>query len=219
MKMIDNLSLPKIKEKSNESSSLKDFLPLDNNRKVKLRNIHKSLDEVLISKLKLGDYSAFSCIFSAYYKDLVLFASRYTHDYYDAEEIVQDIFVKLWDEHKLVSIERSLKSFLLKSVQNKCIDWCRHKKIKQTYCEYIMETSLLHVDDTENYILYSELHKEVEYAIKQLPDQISEVYCMNRYQGRKYKEIADILNVSVRTVEVRIGKALCLLRKHLKEYL
>lgn len=219
MKMIGNLSLSEIKVKFTESSCVKDFLPLNNNRKVKLSDIHKSIEEVLISKLNIGDYSAFSCIFSAYYKDLVIFASRYTHDHYNAEEIVQDIFVKLWEEHKSVSIERSLKSFLLKSVQNKCIDWCRHKKIMQTHCEYIMETSTLYVHDTENYILYSELHKEVENAIKQLPDQISEVYFMNRYQGLKYKEIADILNVSVRTVEVRIGKALSLLRKYLKEYL
>lgn len=217
--MIDNLSLPEIKEKSNESSYLKDFLPLNNNRKVKLNNIHKSIEEILISKLNIGDYPAFTYIFSAYYKDLVIFASKYTNDYDNAEEIVQDIFVKLWEEHKSVNIKRSLKSYLLKSVQNRCIDWCRHMKIKQKHCEYILENLPLYIHDTENYILYSELHEKVQDTIRLLPHQISEVFCMNRQQGLKYQEIADRLGISIRTVEVRIGKALSLLRQYLKDYI
>lgn len=217
--MIDNLSLPEIKVKLNNSSSLKDLLPLEINRKAKLDDIRKSIEETLISKLSAGDYSAFSSIFTTYYKDLVVFALRYTHDFSNAEEIVQDTFVKLWEDRKSVNIQKSLKSFLLKSVQNRCIDWLRHDKTRQDHYRFIIESSVPYDHDTENYILYSELHREVEKAIELLPERISEAFMMNRYQGLKYHEIAGMLNVSVRTVEVRIGKALSLLRNYLKEYI
>lgn len=217
--MTDNLPLIEYKEKSNNPPLWKDFLPLSDMGRKKVNNPCSLVDKVLISKLNIGDYSAFSCIFSAYYKDLVMFASRFTHDYDNAEEIVQDTFVKLWEERKSVNVKISLKSFLLKSVQNKCFDWYRHKKIKQAHYDFIIKSSLHFDHDTENYILYSELQEELENAIEMLPGQISEAFRMNRYQGLKYHEIAGILNVSVRTVEVRIGKALSLLRTYLKEYL
>lgn len=207
------------KKEFNDESSLNSFIPLNDIRKKKMYNSNSSVDKVLAGRLGAGDRSAFSIIFSTYYSDLVVFASRYTHDYNNAEEIVQDTFAKLWEDHKSINVKKSLKSFLLKSVQNRCIDWFRHNKIKQDYYKFTEENSISYNRDTENYILYSELHKEVENAIKMLPDQVSEAFLMNRYKGLKYHEIADILNVSVRTVEVRIGKALSFLRNYLKDYL
>ncbi|MGI6340527.1 MAG: RNA polymerase sigma-70 factor [Bacteroidales bacterium] len=217
--MIDNLSLQEIKVKLNNSSPLKDLLPLEINRKAKLDDTRKSIEETLISKLSAGDYSVFSCIFTTYYKDLVVFALQYTRDFNNAEEIVQDTFVKLWEDRASINIKKSLRSFLLKSVQNRCIDWLRHSKTKQAHYRFIIESAVSYDHDTENYILYSELHREVEKALKMLPLQVSKAFRMNRYQGLKYHEIAGILNVSLRTVEVRIGKALSLLRNYLKEYM
>jgi len=127
---------------------------------------HVSLvEKVLISKLKNGDYQAFSDLFTAYYKDLVIFASRITHDLNNAEEIVQDSFVKLWEEHEFININLSFKSYLLKTVQNKCIDWYRHKRIIQKHNDFVSETSSLLICDTDNYILHSEL-KELIINIK-----------------------------------------------------
>ncbi|NLD47756.1 MAG: sigma-70 family RNA polymerase sigma factor, partial [Clostridiaceae bacterium] len=97
------------------------------------------LENVLVSKLKSGDNSAFSTIFSAYYRDLVLFAARFTRNQENAEEIVQDIFVNLWENHESLKIDISLKSFLLKSIQNKCIDMIRHRKIKDIHVSYVLE--------------------------------------------------------------------------------
>lgn len=209
----------KYQEELSKQSFLKDFIPLNDLRIKKVQNSHSHVDNVLIDKLNSGDYPAFTIIFSTYYKDLVVFATRYTHEISNAEEIVQDTFVKLWEDRKSVTIQRSLKSFLLKSVQNRCIDWLRHNKIKQAYYQYIIESSLPYDSDTENYILYSELHRDVENAIEMLPGKVAEVFRMNRYQGLKYHEIAGILNISVRTVEVRIGKALNLLRNYLRNHL
>ncbi len=176
------------------------------------------VEKVLISKLKVGDHSAFSSIFTAYYNDLVMFATRFTHDLNDAEEIVQNTFLRLWEEHESLNINISLKSYLLKIVQNKCIDWYRHNKIIRIHTNYMTKTVPQFTYDPDRYILYSELQEQIEAALEKMPNEISEVFLMNRNKGLKYQEIADILDVSVRTVEVRIGKALHLLHDQLKEY-
>jgi len=186
--------------------------------KIKVTNPVVLVEKVLISKLKDSDHSAFSYIFNAFYKDLVIFASRFTHDLNIAEEIVQDTFVKLWEEHESIKVTVSLKAYLLKIVQNKCIDWYRHKKIMQTHNNIVMENSPQLIYDTDSYILHSELQEQIEAVLGILPEEISEVFRMNRNKGLRYHEIADLLGVSVRTIEVRIGKALHMLRNHLKEY-
>jgi RNA polymerase sigma-70 factor (family 1) len=176
-------------------------------------------EQLLIEKLRSGDPDSFSVIFSAYYKDLVFFAFTFTHEQYSAEDIVQDTFVKLWDDHEKLSVTVSLKSVLLKTIQNKCIDWYRHKNIINQHNDYIVENSPLYEYDTENYALRSELEGKIEKAIDNLPEKYKEAFEMNRFEGLKYHEIASKLNVSIRTVEVRISKALELLRKSLIDFL
>ena len=173
---------------------------------------------LLIEKLKSGDPDSFSDIFSAYYKDLVFFAYSFTHELSSAEDIVQDTFVKLWEDHENLNVTVSLKSILLKTIQNKCIDWHRHKKIVNNHSTYIIDNSPLYEYDTDNYVLRSELEEGIEKAIVNLPEKFKEAFEMNRFEGLKYQEIAAKLNVSIRTVEVRICKALELLRKSLVDF-
>lgn len=173
---------------------------------------------LLIEKLKSGDPGSFSDIFNAYYKDLVFFAYSFTHDLSSAEDIVQDTFIKLWEDHEKLIVTVSLKSILLKTVQNKCIDWHRHRKIVNNSSTYIIDNSPLYEYDTDNYILRSELEGMIEKAIENLPEKFKEAFEMNRFEGLKYQEIATKLNVSNRTIEVRISKALELLRKSLIDF-
>jgi RNA polymerase sigma-70 factor (family 1) len=194
-----------------------ELLPLANKSNKVIHDV-TLVEKVLISKLKAGDRSAFTYIFTAYYPDLVLFTRSFTHDLSNAEEIVQDTFVGFWEEHESIQINISLKSYLLKMVQNKCIDCYRHKKIMQIHNTYLLESPTQYTADTDNYILYSELQKQIDIALGKLPEEISEAFRMNRQKGLKYHEIADISGVSVRTIEVRIGKALHMLRDCLKEY-
>jgi len=183
-----------------------------------VKNQVSLVEKVLISKLKTGDYSAFSSVFYAYYKDLVIFATRFTHDTDKSEEIVQDTFVRLWEERESLTINISLKSYLLTLIQNKCIDWYRHIKVRQVYNDYMMNNQPFFEYDTENYILHSELQEQIEKALQKLPEPVSDAFRMNKYKGMKYNEIAEIQGVSVRTIEFRMGKALELLRQYLKEY-
>jgi RNA polymerase sigma-70 factor (family 1) len=178
------------------------------------------LEKILVEKLKEeGSKNAFSAIFISYYRDLVHFATNYTHETESAEEIVQEVFVKIWEEHEVINIKVSLKSYLLKAVRNKCIDWIRKAEVRRKYNEECSYTLLTYDFNTDNYIINSELESLIRAALNKLPREIEQVYRMNRYEGLKYHEIADKLNVSVRTIEDRIGRALCLLRDELQDYL
>jgi RNA polymerase sigma-70 factor, ECF subfamily len=215
---MDDLQLILKKKENSKLSDYQDSLSLVDRKRTKVTTPVTLVEKVLISRLNIGDTSAFSFIFNAYYKDLVIFASRFTNDRVNSEEIVEDTFVKLWEEHESLNISVSIKSYLLKTVQNKCIDWYRHRKIMRIHDHLILQSSPRYVYETDNYILQSELQEQIDAALAKLPDEISGAFRMNRYKGLKYHEISKIMGVSVRTIEVRIGRALNLLRNHLKDY-
>lgn len=171
----------------------------------------------VLSALKQDSQEAFSLLFRTYYTDLVLFCGNFIKDKSACEDIVQSIFLKLWNDRKIIQIETSLKSYLLKSVRNSCFDAFRHQEIVRQY-ESEYENSVLDCYDTENYMLYSDLYDHLRRALGQVPEQYRRVFEMNRFEGLKYREIAKELNVSERTVEVRVGKALEILRKQLKDF-
>ena len=136
-----------------------------------------------------------------------------------AEEAVQGIFVKLWSEREKIKITTSLKTYLQKSVQNKCLDILKHKKIVQDYADKTANNPGSQSGNNEDLILYTELKEKIEYSINNLPENCREIFKMSRYGGLKYTEIAQKLDISVKTVEAQIGKALKKLRDDLKEYM
>jgi len=175
-------------------------------------------EQYLLEELRRGNKAAFTLLFRKYYKDLVLFGGNFLHDKGICEDIVQDLFVKLWTHPEKMEIDTSFKSFMLKSVQNSCIDHLRHKKVVLEHESY---SALFDYDDnmdTENYVLYSDLKDSLDEALTRLPGECRQAFQMNRFDGLKYKEIAEQLNVSERTIEVRIGKAIGLLRQYLKAF-
>jgi RNA polymerase sigma-70 factor (ECF subfamily) len=176
-------------------------------------------EQILLDKLKQGDKESFSLLYTTYYKDLVLFGGHFLPDRIACEDIVQSVFLKLWKDRKAVEIETSLKSYLLKAVRNSCLDEIRHKHIVYEHESYMLSNTLLHNLDTEHYVLYSDLQEHLEKALRRLPGTYREAFELNRFEGLKYREIADRLEVSERTVEVRISKAIELLKKYMKEFL
>lgn len=183
-----------------------------------MRKLNKQQEDYLLDALKQGSHEAFSLLFRTYYVDLVLFCGNFIRDKGTCEDIVQSLFLKLWNDRKEVKIETSLKSYLLRAVRNSCLDEFRHTEIVRQY-ETEKEESVLESYDTENYVLYSDLHDHLSRALTQIPDVCREAFELNRFNGLKYKEIALKLQVSERTVEVRVSKALELLRKHLKDFI
>lgn len=172
----------------------------------------------LIAELRRGEKHAFEVLFKTYYKDLVLFGGSILQDRFLIEDIVQTVFLRLWNTHKELEIKNSLKSYLLTAVRNSCLDEIRHTEIIREYQQSAPGQHQLEDYDTDNYILYSDLSEHLEQAIGKLPEQYAKVFRMSRLEGIKYKDIAAQLNISERTVEVWISKSLDLLHVYLKDF-
>jgi RNA polymerase sigma-70 factor (ECF subfamily) len=174
----------------------------------------------LIDGLNEGNKEAFSLLFRAYYKDLVLFGGNFLPGDKDTcEDVVQSVFLKLWNDRQTIVVETSIKSYLIKAVRNACLDELRHRGVVREHKLYVQATRIADEMDTENYILYSDLQRHLQAALDKIPQLCREAFEMNRFDGLKYREIAERLQLSERTVEVRIAKAIDLLKKYMKEFL
>lgn len=172
-------------------------------------------EEIIVERLISKDKRAFEIIFSKYYGIMVLYASRFMDTREDAEEITQEVFVKFWEKCETLSPDSSIKSYLYRSVHNSCLNAIKHEKVKDSYRQYaiqFMETvteNETEVDDPED------LRTRILAEIDNLPPRCSEIFKLSRFEGLKYQEIAEHLEISVKTVEVQMGKALKVLREKL----
>lgn len=175
-------------------------------------------EHVLIEGLKEGNERIFDYLFHLYYSSLVVYAQKLIENRDAAEDLVQDLFVKVWMNKSSIEISQSLRSYFFASVKNRCFDYLRHHKIKlKTEQELILQNR--DASEETNFLLESELQQQIQNAIDKLPPVCREVFVMNRFDGLKPAEIAVQKGISVRTVETHIGKALRLLRAELEEYL
>jgi len=172
----------------------------------------------LIVRLKAGDQTAFELLFHFYYPGLVMYSVQFTTDRMEAEEIVQDFFVRFWQKHQQILLTDSLKSYLFLSVKNGCLNYLKHKKVEEKYIRQMAELSNRHLAYDPDLYLASELQEKVKNVIDLLPEKCREIFIMSRIQGLKNEEIATNLNLSKRTVETQISKALKVLRIELKDY-
>ena len=124
---------------------------------------------LLLCNMDNDSDEAFATLFRKYYKDLVLFAGTILHEQEVCEDIVQTIFLRLWDNRSRLRIETSLKSYLLSAVRNSCIEEIRHRKIVSAHQQEILNGSVLGDHDTARYILYSDLNDHLQEASGKLP--------------------------------------------------
>lgn len=172
----------------------------------------------LIVRLKYGDQTAFELLFHFYYPGLVMFSTQFTADRNEAEEIVQDFFVRFWQRHDQISLTDSLKSFFFLSVKNSSLNFLKHKKVEEKYIRKMTEMADRHLAYDPDLYVDSELQEKVKQAIDLLPEKCREVFVMSRLRGMRNDDIATELNISKRTVETQISKALKVLRVELKDY-
>ena len=164
-------------------------------------------DKELYLKLKEGDERAFQTLFRKYYSAMCHFASQFLNDSELAEEIVQDMFVKIWEKRAVLNIETSVKHYFFRSVRNHCLNQIQHEKIKKQYANKVLETAQ-HEINTEQYYLEVDLIRRIEKSIDSLPPKRKEIFRLSREQGLKYKEIAEILGISVNTIDNHIATAI-----------
>lgn len=173
-----------------------------------------------------GDEKAFEYIFKTYFSYLLNYARQILKDTDAAEEIVESVFLNLWENKSEIKLETSLKSYLFKSVYNHCLNHLKHAQVKERYVLYFKhhvstdsEGNIISADYPISNLIEKELSEIIEKSIQDLPAQCREVFMMSRYQNLKNEEIAQKLNISVNTVRTQISRALAKLRESLKEYL
>lgn len=132
------------------------------------------------------------------------------------EDIVQEAFIKIWSNRKILEIRTSLKTYLISLVQHLALNEIKHRKVKTLYQDMYHEMILALPAD--EHILYTELNDAVENLLSQLDPEVLETYTLSRTHNLKYTEIAQKLNISVRTVEARVSKAIKFLQKNLNGY-
>jgi RNA polymerase sigma-70 factor, ECF subfamily len=176
-------------------------------------------EETLIQRLINGDQTAFELLFRFYYPGLVTFASHIVLDSDEAEEIVQDFFVKLWAGRRGIKKSETLKSYFFTSVKNRALNYLKKEKISEKVrVEFreMIETDQLYQPDL---FVESEFQSRIKAAFEKLPSRTGEVFTLSRFKGLSNDQIAEHLNISKRTVETHISNALKLLREELKDYL
>lgn len=173
----------------------------------------------LQQELSLGSEKAFEEAFQLYFKVLAVFAKKFVSDLQVAEDLVQEVFVKLYENRKSVQFHTSLKAFLFQSVRNKCIDHLRSVKSKSEHHDQIKQSNYTEQFDFNDTMLQAELEERIYNAISELPTQCQQIFKMSRLEGKKNQEIADLLEISKRTVETQVSNALKRLRKDVFQYL
>ena len=166
-----------------------------------------------------GNKTEFERLFREYYPILVLYARKYIFDSDTAEEIVQNVFVGLWEKRSDLQVLRSVEAYLYRSVANASLNYIKHRKVVLGYAQKKLSDANISDDSAFELISANELQLKINDAVGKLPPKRKQIFEMSRYEGLKYKEIADKLSISPKTVEVQISQALKFMRKELGEYL
>jgi RNA polymerase sigma-70 factor (ECF subfamily) len=174
-------------------------------------------DSEIIGRIRQGDIKQYEALFRSSYASLVKYAKTLIKDHDSAEEIVQDLFFRLWQNKEKIQIVSSLNGYLFRSVHNRCLHYIEHLKVVERYEQEISLEKSSGAESPADVLQYKELQAKIARTIEKLPERCGQIFCMNRFEGLKYSEIAEKLSVSVKTVEANMGRALKEFRKALAE--
>ena len=169
-----------------------------------------------MAKQQVMSEETFAGIFRMYYSRMVGFCGQFIADHHACEDIVQEVFARLWEDRDSVEIRRSMASYLTARVRNAAIDLLRHNKVREKHagCSIQQREPL----SPEEYVLFADLNTAIRNAVDALAPPLRETLLLSMHHRLTYPQIAGRLGISVRTVESRISKARSFLRKQLPEY-
>lgn len=175
--------------------------------------------DVLFWKIAMkNDEEAFRLLFVNFFPPLTVFARRYVDDPETSEDIVQETFLKIWKNRKKLDITTSARNFLITTVRNSCIDYLRKKESEARYHEF-NQNNQEQLFDPNDVLTLTELESMVKAALERLPENIRQTFIKSRFENKTYREIAEESDISVKTVESHMTRALKILREDLKDYL
>ena len=179
---------------------------------------------LIIKQLQDGNEKVFEQIVREYWPRMFKFALIYTQNNETSQELVQDTFLVLWNNRAVLKDNTNLITYLMVVLRNKCLNLLEQARIRQLYIEEIddetiyQRANLYVLQDEASQIVESEdLHKAIERALSKLPEKTREVFMLSRYDGLKNQQIAETKNISQKTVEYHISKALQILKEELPQ--
>lgn len=173
-------------------------------------------DKLILEALRNSNQGVFEMVFKHYYSGLVIYADQIINNTAVSEDVVQSVFMKLWETRHNLEI-RSFRAYFIQCVKYRCIDHLRSREVKNRRSAQTIPFD--QIDFQEDLWLRAELDEIIQQAIDKLPPRCREIFTMSRLESLKTAEIAERLELSGRTVETQISKALKLLRVELAEYL
>ncbi len=178
------------------------------------------IDKELLLRLKRGDVTAFQKIFDVFSENLFHFIFSYLKDSFESEEIVQDVFLRIWEMREDIDEEKSFRSFLFRITVNRVFNSLKRKVVRQKYENYLMNFDHSLNESPEEQIHFQELQDKIDLLMQRLPEQQRNLFQISRNSGLSNSEIAEKLGLSVRTVENQVYRATKFLKENLKdEYL
>jgi RNA polymerase sigma-70 factor (ECF subfamily) len=169
----------------------------------------------ILSRDRAGEFES---VFKQHFKGLHAYASTIVRDDVMAEEMVQNVFCRLWEKSDQISIRESVSGYLYRSVYHESLNYLKHLKVREVYQTYALHQIEVSNNTTQDLEL-RQLEERLESALSKLPEKCRTIFQMSRFEELKYQEIADRLQLPVKTVENQMGKALKLLRIKLVDFL
>ena len=168
-------------------------------------------DEKLVLRLKDGSHKAFETLFRRYYASVCAYAARFV-DIEDAEDVADDVMVWLWEKREGIDIQTTFRQYLFTMVYHRACKVAMRNRLAQDTAAYMDEYRKRHELNEEDFMLVEELKERIKKAIASLPETYRDAFLLHRFEGKSYKEIAEIFNMSPKTIDYRIQQALKLLR-------
>lgn len=162
---------------------------------------------------------AFESLFKTHFKSLYAYAYTIVKDDMVAEEMVQNVFFKIWEKKERIDIHAVTIAYLYKSVYHESLNYLKHQKVKAAYQAHTSYQMKNQSDNASKKVMLSDLEQQLNIALSELPEQCRTIFQMSRFEELKYQEIADRLGLSIKTIENQMGKALKILRIKLVDYL
>lgn len=167
-----------------------------------------------ITAIRDGNVAVFRQVFDTCYESLCRYAFTILRDADEAEDVVQSMFMKLWERREELSIRSALRSYLFKSVYNQCLNQVEHRSVKNKFQEHTRTSAEV---SWQPEVFDEALDVKIKKTVDALPPQCRTIFIMSRYDELRHNEIAEKLNISVNTIQNQICKALKILRDELKE--
>lgn len=167
----------------------------------------------IIAKVRSGDVKIFESLFREYYYSLSRFTASITRSSSAAEDLVQDIFLKIWQNREEWNPQGTIKTYLYRASKNQALNYLKHLSIVNNWAEISKDSLVNSSVNPEDEIIRKELLTSVSDAVNKLPEKCKMIFLLHRHEGLSYREISEVLNISISTIETQMGRALKKIRE------